>query len=322
MKFSDDELVRGVLARDSRAVARLITRLEGKGTAARDLAARLRRPHGRARVIGITGAPGAGKSTLVDQLATHFVEQGASVAILAVDPSSPFSGGALLGDRIRMDRSAQNPSVFIRSMATRGALGGLSRATLESVYVLDSAGFDVVLVETVGVGQAEVDIVRAADTCVVVLVPGMGDSVQIIKAGLMEIADLFVINKADRDGALLLEKDILALLSIGESSQRQWEPRIIKTVATTGEGVSAAVAAIKDHGVWLDTSAEGSARRLKVIRENLVALSAEWLTQRMVDSAGPLIDSLATRCLSREISYLEGAEAILKQFTVSFSAQG
>jgi LAO/AO transport system kinase len=258
----------------------------------------------------------------VDQLASHYVEHGASVAILAVDPSSPFSGGALLGDRIRMDRSANNPGVFIRSMATRGALGGLARATLESVHVLDSAGFDVVLVETVGVGQAEVDIVRAADTCVVVLVPGMGDSVQIIKAGLMEIADLFVINKADRDGALLLEKDILALLSIGDSSSHRWEPKVVKTVATAGEGVAAAVAAITEHSEWLDTSAEGSARRLRVIRENVVALSTEWLTQRMVDSVGSLIDSVAARCLSREISYLEGAEIILKLFTAHFSAQG
>lgn len=322
MKFSDEELVRRVLARDSRAVARLITRLEARTVGARDLAATLRRPHGRARVVGVTGAPGAGKSTLVDQLALHYVEHGASVAILAVDPSSPFSGGALLGDRIRMDRSANNPAVFIRSMATRGALGGLSRATLESVHVLDSAGFDVVIVETVGVGQAEVDIVRAADTCVVVLVPGMGDSVQIIKAGLMEIADIFVINKADRDGALLLEKDILALLSIGESSLHQWEPKIVKTVATTGEGVVAAVEAIADHGIWLDTSPAGSVRRLKVIRENLVALSTEWLTQRTVDSLGALIDSLAARCLSREISYLEGAEVLLKQVAVNFSAQG
>jgi LAO/AO transport system kinase len=322
MKFSDEELVRRVLARDSRAVARLITRLESKATGARELAARLRRPKGRARIIGITGAPGAGKSTLVDQLASHYVEQGASVAILAVDPSSPFSGGALLGDRIRMDRSANNPAVFIRSMATRGALGGLSRATLESVHVLDSAGFDVVLVETVGVGQAEVDIIRAADTCVVVLVPGMGDSVQIIKAGLMEIADLFLINKADRDGALSLEKDLLTLLSLGDSLPGSWNPRIIKTIATTGEGVPAAITAIADHGVWLDTSVQGADRRLRVVRENLIALSAEWLTQRMVESAGPLIDSLAVRCLSREISHLEGAELVLQQVAASFSAQG
>lgn len=322
MKFSDEELGRRVLARDSRAVARLITRLESKTAGSRELAARLRRPHGRARVIGITGAPGAGKSTLVDQLATCYVEQGSSVAILAVDPSSPFSGGALLGDRIRMDRAANNSSIYIRSMATRGALGGLSRATLESIHVLDCAGFDVVLIETVGVGQAEVDIVRAADTCVVVLVPGMGDSVQIIKAGLMEIADVFLINKADREGALPLEKDILTLLSIGEYSPTQWKPQIIKTVATTGDGVVAAVAAIKDHGLWLDTSSEGAARRLRVVRENLVALSSEWLTQRMVDSVGALIDSLAARCLSREISHLEGADAIVRQAVAHFSAQG
>jgi LAO/AO transport system kinase len=314
MKFTDEELAQRVVAQDSRAVARLITRLESGLVGARELAASLRRPRGRARIIGVTGAPGAGKSTLIDQLASQLVAAGRSVAILAVDPSSPFSGGAILGDRIRMDRAANNPSVFIRSLATRGALGGLSRATLESIHVLDCAGFDVVLVETVGVGQAEVDIVRAADTCVVVLVPGMGDSVQIIKAGLMEIADLFLINKADRDGALPLEKDLLSLLSLAEYSAHQWRPRIIKTVATTGVGIAEAIGAVDEHGLWLDSSPEGAARRLKVIRQNILALSSEWLTQRMVERVGPLLDSLAQRCLAREITHLEGAKTVVRTF--------
>jgi LAO/AO transport system kinase len=300
MKFTDEELAQRVVAQDSRAVARLITRLESGLVGARELAASLRRPRGRARIIGVTGAPGAGKSTLIDQLASQLVAAGRSVAILAVDPSSPFSGGAILGDRIRMDRAANNPSVFIRSLATRGALGGLSRA--------------VVLVETVGVGQAEVDIVRAADTCVVVLVPGMGDSVQIIKAGLMEIADLFLINKADRDGALPLEKDLLSLLSLAEYSAHQWRPRIIKTVATTGVGIAEAIGAVDEHGLWLDSSPEGAARRLKVIRQNILALSSEWLTQRMVERVGPLLDSLAQRCLAREITHLEGAKTVVRTF--------
>jgi LAO/AO transport system kinase len=321
MKFSDDELAARTLARDSRAIARLITRLESGALGARELAARLHRPSGRAHIIGVTGAPGAGKSTLVDQLATQFLEAGKSVAILAVDPSSPFSGGAILGDRIRMDRAANNPSIFIRSMATRGSLGGLSRSTLEVVHVLDSAGFDVVLIETVGVGQAEVDIVRTADTCMVVLVPGMGDSVQIIKAGLMEIADVFVINKADREGALSLEKDILTLLSTAEFSEHEWSPKIVKTVATVGEGVSTALEAADAHARWLATSPAGKNRRLKIIRHNLAALATEWLTQKMLTNVSPLIDSLAASCLKGEVSHLEGAERIVRAIEVAMASQ-
>ena len=197
MKFTNDELVARTLDGDYRAIARFITKIENRDLQAATLAGSMRRAQGRAHVVGVTGAPGAGKSTLVNTMAKSYRAHGARVAILAVDPSSPFSGGAILGDRIRMNQAADDPSIFIRSMATRGSLGGLAQATLESVHVLDCAGFDVILVETVGVGQAEVDIVRTADTCVVVLVPGMGDSVQIIKAGLMEIADVFVVNKAN-----------------------------------------------------------------------------------------------------------------------------
>ena len=311
MKYSDDELLSGTLKRDFRAIARLITRLEGGSSGARTLAARLRRPQGRAHVVGVTGAPGSGKSTLVDQMARLYRRSGKSVAILAVDPSSPFSGGAILGDRIRMALSAEDPTIFIRSMATRGSLGGLAKATLESVHVLDCAGFDLIIVETVGVGQAEVDIVRTADTCLVVLVPGMGDSVQIIKAGLMEIADVFVVNKSDRDGALALEKDLLTLLSLTEGGPDQWHPKIIRTVATVGDGIEAVQRATDEHVAWLDRSAQGRARRISVISQMLVTLASEWIAQKALRDAGAKVRELAESCVARQRTPLEAVEQLV-----------
>ena len=311
MKFTDDELLSGTLARDFRAVARLITRVESGHPHARALAAGLRRPAGRAQVVGVTGSPGAGKSTLVDQMAREYRQRGLSVAILAVDPSSPFTGGAILGDRIRMNLSAEDPSIFIRSMATRGSLGGLAKATLESVHVLDCAGFDVVIVETVGVGQAEVDIVRTADTCIVVLVPGMGDSVQIIKAGLMEIADAFVINKADRDGALALEKDLLTLLSLVEGTAGRWQPPVLKTVATAGEGTGAVVDASRKHLEWLDSSSQGKSRRLQVVSQTIAALATEWIAQSALRGSEQQVRALAEECVARRKTPLEAAEALV-----------
>lgn len=311
MKYSDDELLSGTLKRDFRAIARLITRLEGSSSGARTLAARLRRPQGRAHVVGVTGAPGSGKSTLVDQMARLYRRSGKSVAILAVDPSSPFSGGAILGDRIRMALSAEDPTIFIRSMATRGSLGGLAKATLESVHVLDCAGFDLIIVETVGVGQAEVDIVRTADTCLVVLVPGMGDSVQIIKAGLMEIADVFVVNKSDRDGALALEKDLLTLLSLTEGGPDQWHPKIIRTVATVGDGIEGVQRATDEHVAWLDRSAQGRARRISVISQMLVTLASEWIAQKALRDAGAKVRELAESCVARQRTPLEAVEQLV-----------
>lgn len=312
MTLTDDQLRERVLARDFRAVARLITRVESGNSAARTLAAALRRPSGRAHVIGITGAPGAGKSTLVDQLTSSYRAQGASVAVVAVDPSSPFSGGAILGDRIRMNRASEDSSVFIRSMATRGSLGGLSKSTLECIHILDCAGFDVILVETVGVGQAEVDVVRSADTCVVILVPGMGDSVQIIKAGLMEIADVFVINKADREGALSLEKDLYTLLSLVELSSEDWKPRVVKTVATDGKGVEAVVEATREHVSWLEKSAKGHARRLQVLSQTIVSMASEWIARRALEGSDVLIESLARECIARSRSPLEAVEEVIR----------
>lgn len=311
MKFTDDELLSGTLARDFRAVARFITQVEVGHPRARTLAAALRRPAGRAQVVGVTGSPGAGKSTLVDYLAREYRKKGLSVAILAVDPSSPFSGGAILGDRIRMNISAEDPGIFIRSMATRGSLGGLAKATLESVHVLDCAGFDVVIVETVGVGQAEVDIVRTADTCIVVLVPGMGDSVQIIKAGLMEIADVFVINKADRDGVLALEKDLLTLLSLVEGGAGRWQPRVLKAIATAGEGVAAVADASRAHLEWLDSSSEGRSRRLQIVAQTIAALATEWIAQAALRGSDERVRMLAEECVARRKTPLEAAEALV-----------
>jgi LAO/AO transport system kinase len=311
MKFTNDELVARTLAGDYRAIARFITKIENGDPEIASLAASMRRGSGRAHVVGVTGAPGAGKSTLVDSMAKRYRAQGAKVAILAVDPSSPFSGGAILGDRIRMNQAADDPTIFIRSMATRGSLGGLARPTLESVHVLDCAGFDVVLVETVGVGQAEVDIVRTADTCVVVLVPGMGDSVQIIKAGLMEIADLFVVNKADRDGALLLEKDLYTLLSLEEFTPERWKPRVVRSVATTGEGVEEIVEGTVAHRKWLDSSPAGYSRRLRVVSQTIATLIGERVARAAVTGREESIQRLAEACVARSLTPIEAVSSFL-----------
>ena len=229
-------LVEKLLNGDARAVARAISKVEN-GAADASAVMQLVFPRtGKATVIGITGAPGAGKSSLVDKLALFYRGKGERVGIIAVDPSSPFSGGAILGDRIRMQALGLDPGVFIRSMATRGNLGGLSRATVDAVSILDAAGYSKVIVETVGVGQDEVEIVKTADVSVVVLVPGMGDDIQAIKAGIMEIGDVFVINKADRDGVLRTEKELEALLSLATRADG-WTPPIVKTVAIENKGI-------------------------------------------------------------------------------------
>jgi LAO/AO transport system kinase len=196
-------------------------------------------------------------------------------------------------------------------MATRGSLGGLAKSTLECVHVLDCAGFDIIILETVGVGQAEVDIVRSADTCVVVLVPGMGDSVQIIKAGLMEIADIFVINKADRDGALALEKDLYTLLSLVEFGADSWKPTIAKTIATTGEGVATIVSAAREHVAWLENSSQGYARRLRVVSQTISTLASEWIARRALHGKEELVDSLARECVARTKTPIEAVEILV-----------
>lgn len=243
-------LISQVRSGDIRALARAISAVENRSPGSSQLLKSLFPHSGRARVIGFTGAPGAGKSTLVDQFAKHYRKQDKTIGVIAVDPSSPYTGGAILGDRIRMQDHFADPGIYIRSMATRGSLGGLARTTADVATVLDASGRDVVMIETVGVGQDEVDIVRLADITIVILVPGMGDDVQSIKAGIMEIADIFVINKADRDGAERVEREIRALQSLAIRSDK-WTPTIVKTVASEGKGIEELAEAVANYEAYL-----------------------------------------------------------------------
>jgi LAO/AO transport system kinase len=283
-----------ILAGDARAVARAISKVEDNVEGAAGLMKSIFPHTGRGLIVGITGSPGAGKSSLVDKLALLYRSRGERVGIVCVDPSSPFSGGAILGDRIRMQTLGLDAGVFIRSMATRGHLGGLARASVDAVSILDAAGYEKIIVETVGVGQDEVEIVKAADVSVVVLVPGMGDDVQAIKAGIMEISDVFVINKADRDGVLRTEKELESLLTLAVRPDG-WEPPIVKTVATESKGIDELAAAVERYRDFQREGRVSLERRASIARWRILELLRERLLARAVGGEGTAarLDALA-----------------------------
>src|SRR6266853_1583343 len=270
---------------DARALARAISMVENHTPGWLDLLKTLFPYSGNARTIGLTGAPGAGKSTLVDQLAKHYRKENRTVGIIAVDPTSPYTGGAILGDRIRMQEHFSDPGIYIRSMATRGSLGGLARTTADVAMVLDASGRDLVMIETVGVGQDQVDIVRVADITVVILVPGMGDDVQTIKAGIMEIADIFVINKSDHDGAERVEREIRALQSLAVRSDN-WTPPIVKTVASEGFGIAEVAGAIRDYEAYLKKDNLALKRNVENWQNRLVEMLRDAFLERAREQLG------------------------------------
>jgi GTPase len=278
-------LIDSLRSGDARALARAISTVENRGPGWSELLKALFPYTGHARVIGLTGSPGAGKSTLVDQLARLYRKQDRTVGIIAVDPTSPYTGGAILGDRIRMQEHYSDPGIYIRSMATRGSLGGLARTTADVATVLDASGRDVILIETVGVGQDEVDIVRLADITIVILVPGMGDDVQTIKAGIMEIADIFVINKSDREGAERVEREIRALQSLA-TRHDGWTPPIVKTVASDGTGVPELVSTIREYEAYLQKDNRALKKSVENWQQRLVEMLRDTMLERAREQLG------------------------------------
>jgi LAO/AO transport system kinase len=332
------QLVDEALSGNRRALARLISQVENNGALAAQTLAAIYPRTGRAQVIGITGSPGTGKSTLVSELAKAYRHAGRTVGIVAVDPTSPFTGGAILGDRIRMRDLAGDAGVFIRSMATRGSLGGLARATADVVQVLDAVGYQVIFIETVGAGQSEVDIARTADTTLVVEAPGLGDEVQAIKAGILEIADVLVVNKADREGAASTARALQAMLELGAAPRTvahhgvtmtvgvpnpagrdtrgdaapAWRPPILQTVALDGQGIAEVVEAITRHQAHLIESGEGETRRRGRIAAELEAILRETLLRRLMQNLAPAdIDGMVGRIAARELDPYTAAETLL-----------
>lgn len=297
---------------DIRAVSRAITAVESQEPQSEELLKRLFHDTGNAFVVGITGAPGTGKSTLVDRLAGHYRKGGKQVGIIAVDPTSPYTGGAILGDRIRMQGHAGDAGIFIRSMATRGYLGGLARTTGEVALVLDAAGKEFILVETVGVGQDEVDIVRLADCTLVLLVPGLGDDVQNMKAGLMEIADIFVVNKSDREGADRVEAELEAMLHLAPDREG-WKPRIIRTVATENKGVDELAQAVEQYREQSRGSAQRQAQKLEHWKRRLLRLAEDMFLRRAISGGAgqTALDALAREVADRKKDPYAAARELL-----------
>ncbi len=318
--MSRREDVRGLVerarAREPRAIARLISLVEEDSPALREVMHALAAYAGHAHVLGITGPPGVGKSTSTSALVGRLRASGKRVGVLAVDPSSPHSGGALLGDRVRMSEHALDRDVVIRSMASRGHLGGLSRATPQAVRVLDAAGCDIVIVETVGVGQSEVEVAALADTTLVLLAPGMGDGIQAAKAGILEVGDLYVVNKADRDGAEQLRRELRTMTSLATRAgaarvDQSWRPPVMMTVAVEGKGIDGVVEEVARHRAWLTSSGELAHRRTARARAEIEAIALDVLRRRRESSGESALDDLASEVASGEIDPYAAADSLL-----------
>jgi LAO/AO transport system kinase len=307
-----EALIAASRAGDPRSLGRLISLVENGAPELRQVIKAIAPLAGRAQIIGLTGAPGVGKSTVTGALVRSYREAGLRVGVLAVDPTSPFSGGALLGDRVRMQDHATDDQVYIRSMASRGHLGGLAWATPQVLRILDAAGFDIVLVETVGVGQAEVAIASLADSCLVVVAPGLGDSIQAAKAGILEIADIFVVNKSDRPGAQEVIRDLRTMLAMASYGEDRWKPPIVSTAAASGDGISDLVAAIAAHGSWLDSSGTRARRRRDRAREEISAIALSELSQRMGGMPGESrLAELADRVADGDLDPYAAADELI-----------
>jgi LAO/AO transport system kinase len=309
----NSEAVAQLRAGNPRAVARAISAVERGGAQAREVVAAIFRHTGRTHIIGVTGAPGTGKSTLVNEIAKQYRRRGQRVGIIAIDPTSPFSGGAILGDRLRMQDLSGDAGVFIRSMATRGSLGGLAAATSDAVKVLDAAGFEIVLVETVGAGQNEVEIAANAHTTIVVQAPGMGDDIQAIKAGIIEIADLLIVNKADHDEVSATIAALEMNLNLKPKAENDWRPPVLKTIATTGEGVADAVEWISKHRAYLEANRLLETRERARFRAELEMVVQRELMARLLRGVnGGKIETLVEQIAAREIDVYAAAEKLIR----------